>query len=243
MTSSGKNRKPARGGQGRRPAPRQSAVAPSKPFWDKRQRRPVPSDEDKRQEVEPSLPERKVWRAGTVLAPVPAVLVSCGGAQGYGPNLVTLAWAGTVNSEPPMLSVSIRPSRYSHEIISKTREFVVNLTTASLARATDWCGVRSGRDVDKFAACHLTAIPSTKVTAPTVAESPLSLECRVKDIIPLGSHDMFLADILAVTVREELLDKKGKFQLAKSGLLVYAHGEYFLLGRRLGSFGYSVKKK
>jgi len=243
MSTAGKNSKSSRRNAHAKPAAKPVQGVPPKMLGSKRQAYRQAQAEDRNRDYEDETPERRVWRAGTMLAPVPVVLVSCGGAEGYQPNLITLAWAGTVNSEPPMLSVSIRPSRYSHEIISKTREFVVNLTTAALARSTDWCGVRSGRDVDKFASCHLTAIPSTQVSAPTLAESPLSLECRVKDIIPLGSHDMFLADILAVTVREELLDKKGKFQLAKSGLLVYAHGEYFLLGRRLGSFGYSVKKK
>lgn len=177
MSTAGKNSKSSRRNAHAKPAAAKPVQGvPPKMLGSKRQAYRQAQAEDRNRDYEDETPERRVWRAGTMLAPVPVVLVSCGGAEGYQPNLITLAWAGTVNSEPPMLSVSIRPSRYSHEIISKTREFVVNLTTAALARSTDWCGVRSGREVDKFASCHLTAIPSMQVSAPTLAESPLSLE-------------------------------------------------------------------
>ena len=178
-----------------------------------------------------------------MLAPLPAVMVSCGGTEEYRPNIITLAWAGTVCSEPPMLSVSIRPSRHSYEIIKKTGEFVVNVTTAKLARATDWCGVKSGRDVDKFKECRLTPFKSVTVAAPGIAECPVNMECKVRRVVKLGSHDMFIAEITAVQVSEELLDKRGKLRLENAGLLAFSHGEYFVLGSRLGHFGYSVRKK
>ncbi len=183
------------------------------------------------------------WRPGTMLAPVPPVLVSCGGNGKFRPNIITVAWAGTVCSEPPMLSVSIRPQRYSHEIISATHEFVVNLTTAAMARAVDWCGVKSGRDVDKFEGAHLTPFPSEQIGAPGIAESPVNMECRVRKVLSLGSHDMFIAEIVAVHISEELLDRRGKLRLENAGLLAYSHGEYYSLGKRLGYFGYSVRKK
>lgn len=186
---------------------------------------------------------KKAWRAGTMLSPVPAVLVSCGGCEGYEPNIITLGWAGIICSEPPMLSVSIRPERYSHEIISKTREFVVNVTTEALAKATDWCGVKSGRDVDKFAEMHLTPLKSLNLRTPGIEESPVNMECRVKKVMKLGTHDMFIAEIVGVQISADLLDKNGKLRLDHAGLLAYAHGEYYALGRKLGYFGYSVKKK
>ena len=178
-----------------------------------------------------------------MLAPVPPVLLSCGGTEEFKPNIITVAWAGTVCSEPPMVSVSIRPQRFSHEIISATREFVLNLTTVSMAKAVDWCGVKSGRDVDKFEGAHLTPFPSEIVSAPGIAESPVNMECRVKKVLALGSHDMFIAEIVAVHVSQEFIDKRGKLRLEDAGLLAYAHGGYFALGRHLGFFGYSVKKK
>ncbi len=199
-----------------------------------------PSERDRRMRPELS---KGVWRPGTMLAPVPPVLVSCGGKGDYRPNIITVAWAGTVCSEPPMLSVSIRPQRYSHEIISATREFMVNLPTAALAKAVDWCGVKSGRDVDKFEGARLTPFNSDVVSAPGIMESPVNMECKVRKIIPLGSHDMFIAEIVAVHVTEMLIDKRGKLQLEDAGLLAYSHGEYYALGRRLGYFGYSVRKK
>lgn len=186
---------------------------------------------------------RENWRPGTMIYPVPAVLVSCGAsAEEY--NMLTVAWTGTICSEPAMCYISVRPERHSYEIIKRTGEFVINLTTSALARATDWCGVRSGRDYDKFKEMGLTPMASAKVAAPTIAESPVAIECRVKDIIPLGSHDMFLAEVVNVSVDETLINKEsGKLDLERARLLAYSHGEYFELGKALGHFGWSVRKK
>ncbi len=185
---------------------------------------------------------RENWRGGNMLYPVPAVMVSCA-RKNERPNIITIAWAGTVCSDPVMLSISVRKSRYSHAILKETGEFVVNLVTKDLVRAADYCGVKSGRDVDKFKECRLTAAPSKTVAAPTIAESPLSLECKVKQVMELGSHDMFLAEVTAVSVDDQYLDKNGKFHLNQTGLCAYSHGEYFELGKKIGKFGYSVKKK
>jgi len=186
---------------------------------------------------------RETWKGGNMLYPVPAVMVSCG-REGEKPNIITVAWAGTVCSDPAMLSISVRPERYSHDIIADTGEFAVNLVTEKLLRACDWCGVKSGRDVDKFREMGLTAAPASKLeSAPIIAESPVALECRVKQMIPLGSHDLFLAEILAVSIDGSYMDETGKFDLNKTGLVAYSHGEYFSLGEKLGSFGYSVRKK
>lgn len=185
---------------------------------------------------------REYWRGGNMLYPVPAVLVSCA-RRGEKPNLITVAWAGTVCSDPAMVSISVRRSRYSHGILKETGEFVINLVTAELVRAADFCGVKSGREMDKFKECRLSPLESKTVKAPSVAESPLSLECRVKQVIPLGSHDMFLAEVTAVSVDDRYLDKNGKFHLNDAHLCAYSHGEYFELGKKLGKFGYSVKKK
>ena len=182
-----------------------------------------------------------LWKPGTLLAPVPPALVSCGTLEK--PNLLTVAWTGIVNTNPAMTYVSVRPERYSHGLISETGEFVVNLTTAALVRAADFCGVRSGRGLDKFSACGLTPEASGKVSAPSVAECPLSLECVVRQVLPLGSHDMFLAEIVAVGVDPSLVDRAGKLHLGSVGLAAYAHGEYFALGKSLGTFGFSVRKK
>lgn len=181
------------------------------------------------------------WKPGTLLAPVPPVLVSCGTLEK--PNLFTVAWTGIVCSDPPQTYISVRKERYSYGLIKESGEFVVHLPTASLVRDIDFCGVRSGRDNDKIAATGLQLSPSFQVTPPTVDKSPLSLECRVSQIIPLGSHDLFLADIVAVGVEERLVDAKGKLHLEGCRLLGYAHGEYYELGQKLGSFGYSVRKK
>ena len=181
------------------------------------------------------------WRGGAMLAPVPPVLVSC--SDGEKDNLITVAWTGITNTIPPKTYVSIRPSRHSYGMIKESGEFVINLTTEALVRATDFCGVHTGRKIDKFERCRLHKEPATAVACPLLAESPLSLECRVTDVIPLGSHDMFLADIVAVNVDEGLLDVDGKLHLERAGLVAYAHGDYFALGRRLGSFGFSVAKK
>lgn len=177
-----------------------------------------------------------------MLYPVPAVMVSCA-RPGEKPNIITVAWAGTICSSPAMLSISVRPERYSYEIIKETGEFVVNLTTEQLVRATDYCGVKSGREVDKFHEMHLSAGKASKVDAPLIEESPVNLECRVKEILPLGTHHMFLAEVVAVDVDEQYLNEKGKFELNKAGLMVYSHGEYYGLGKKLGTFGYSVKRR
>ena len=184
---------------------------------------------------------RQVWKGSTLLNPEPPVLVSCGSPEK--PNLITVGWTGTICTQPPMLSISVRPERYSHHLIKESGEFVVNLPTESLVRAIDWCGVKSGRDVDKFAAMHLTAAPAAKVGTVLVEESPVNLECKVTQVIPLGSHDLFLAECVAVDVDERLLDESGKLCLNKAKLIVYSHGDYLALGRKLGSFGYSVRKK
>lgn len=181
------------------------------------------------------------WKGGALLAPVPPVLVTCGSMEK--PNVMTVGWTGILNTKPPKTYISVRPERYSHGIISESGEFVINLTTEKLVRATDFCGVRSGKTVDKFKMCNLHAQASANLACPSLAESPLSLECRVTDCIHLGSHDMFMADIVGITVDETLIDADGKLHLDKCGLLAYAHGEYFGLGKKLGSFGYSVRKK
>jgi flavin reductase (DIM6/NTAB) family NADH-FMN oxidoreductase RutF len=181
------------------------------------------------------------WKPGTLLSPVPPALVSCGTLER--PNLFTVAWTGIVCSDPPKAYISVRPERYSYDLIKNSGEFVINLPTAGLVRDIDFCGVRSGRDIDKIEATGLKISPSFQVAAPTVNKSPLSLECRVSQIIPLGSHDMFLADIVAVGVEEQLVDAKGKLHLEGCRLVGYAHGEYFELGQKLGSFGYSIRKK
>ena len=177
-----------------------------------------------------------------MLYPVPAVMVSCQ-RQGEKPNIITLAWAGTVCSDPAMVSISVRPERYSYDIIKETGEFVINLVTKDIVYATDYCGVKSGRDVDKFQEMKLTPLPSQHIQAPGISESPVNIECRVKEIIPLGSHDMFLAEVAGVTVDEAYMNENGKFELNQTGLVSYSHGEYFELGRKLGKFGYSVAKK
>ncbi|MBE6204887.1 MAG: flavin reductase family protein [Rikenellaceae bacterium] len=186
---------------------------------------------------------KQSWKPGTMIYPLPAVLVSCGESeQEY--NLFTVAWTGTVCTNPPMCYISVRPERHSYEIIKRTGEFVINLTTASLARATDWCGVRSGRDYDKFSEMGLRAEPAAVVKAPVVAESPVSIECRVRQVIELGSHDMFLADVVNVLVDEEYINPEtGKLELERAEIITYSHGEYFRLGEMIGHFGWSVRKK
>lgn len=178
-----------------------------------------------------------------MIYPLPAVLVSCGGdEQEY--NLFTVAWTGTVCTNPPMCYISVRPERHSYQIIKRTGEFVINLTTASLARATDWCGVRSGRDYDKFSQMGLKAERAAVVSAPVVAESPVAIECRVRQVIELGSHDMFLADVVNVLVDEEYINPDtGKLELERADMIAYSHGEYFTLGKMIGHFGWSVRKK
>ena len=181
------------------------------------------------------------WKGGALLAPLPPAIVTCGTLDK--PNALTVGWTGILNTHPPKTYVSIRPSRHSYNLIKESGEFVINLPTKDLVRAADFCGVRSGKDTDKFAVCGITSESSTEISAPSLAESPLSLECRVTDVIPLGTHDMFMADIVAVTVKEELISEDGKLHLDKSGLIAYAHGEYYELGKKLGFFGFSVQKK
>ncbi len=182
------------------------------------------------------------WQPGTQLAPVPAVLIGSGNAKGYSPNIFTAAWCGIVNSDPAMLSVSIRKERYSHTIISETGEFSCNVPVPAIARAVDYCGVVSGRKVDKFKACGLTMLDGEKISAPTVAECPITLECKVVEIKELGSHDLFLAEIVNVRVSAEFIDENGHFDFAREGLLAYCHGGYYNIGEKLGTFGFSVKK-
>ena len=184
---------------------------------------------------------KQLWKPGCLLAPVPAVLVTVRDKDGR-PNVMTAAWTGTVCSEPPMVSVSIRKERFTHGILMETGEFVLNLTNRKLVRATDYCGVRSGRDEDKFAACGLHPEDGRTVVAPSIAESPIALECKVEQVLKLGSHDMFLGRVTAVLVEPKLLDEKGRLALEKADLIAYSHGMYFELGKLLGTFGFSVKK-
>lgn len=182
------------------------------------------------------------WKPGTMIYPLPAVLVSCGTAERS--NLITVGWTGTVCTDPAMCYISVRPERYSYDIIKERMEFTINLTTEAMAKATDWCGVRSGRDYDKWAETGLTPEPGVTVGCPSVREAPVSIECRVRDIISLGSHDMFLAEVLAVLADGELLDpESGALRLDSAGLISYSHGQYFAQGAPLGRFGWSVKKK
>lgn len=187
--------------------------------------------------------EKLNWKPGNVLAPVPAVLVSCGGTQACKPNLITIAWTGSICSHPPMLSISVRPERYSHAIIQTTGEFVVNVPSLRQAKATDWCGMVSGRSVDKFKSTGLTPAPALKVQCPIVLECPLNIECRVQEELKLGSHTLFAAEVVAVQVTSSLLNPKGRLCLEKAGLLAFAHGQYFALGRIIGRFGFSVTKR
>ena len=184
---------------------------------------------------------KQTWKGSTLLNPEPPVLVSCGSMEAA--NLITIGWTGTICTQPSMVSISVRPERYSYQLIKDSGEFVINLPTRKLVRAVDWCGVKSGRDYDKFAEMKLTPLPASTVSCPILAESPVNLECQVTQVIPLGSHDLFLAKVTAVDVDEALLDEKGKLCLERADLIVYSHGKYFSLGKQLGTFGYSVRKK
>ncbi len=186
--------------------------------------------------------EKEIWKPGNMVYPLPAVMVSCA-RPGENPNIITVAWTGTICTNPAMVYISVRPERYSYDIIKETGEFVINLTTKQLARAVDYCGVRSGRDVDKFKEMKLTPKVAEHVCAPLIEESPVNIECKVTDIQELGSHHMFLAKVMAVHVDPGYMNEKGKFQLNKTGLLAYSHGEYLERGKMVGTFGYSVKKK
>ncbi|MDE6917752.1 MAG: flavin reductase family protein [Lachnospiraceae bacterium] len=182
------------------------------------------------------------FKPGNMLYPLPAVMVSVADRDGKS-NIFTVAWAGTVCTNPPMVGISVRPSRYSHHMIVETGEFVINLTTRALARATDYCGVRSGRDVDKWKETGLTPVQSDVVKAPCIAQSPVNIECRVTQTLQLGSHDLFIAQVAAVHADDQYMDAKGRFHLEQALPMVYSHGEYYDLGKKLGKFGYSVKKK
>lgn len=186
--------------------------------------------------------KKQEWRPGNMLYPLPAVLVSVADKEGRD-NLLTIAWAGTVCSDPACVSISVRKNRFSHHMIEETGEFVINLTTEELAYATDFCGVRSGKDMDKWEASHITRMPASHVKVPMVKESPVNIECKVISKTELGSHDMFVAEVVAVHADEAYMDEKGKFDLSKAHPLVYSHGTYFGLGKELGTFGWSVKKK
>lgn len=187
--------------------------------------------------------DKQSWKPGNVLAPVPVVLVSCGGIKEWKPNMITIAWTGSICSDPPMLSISIRPERHSCDIINATREFVVNVTTEKQAKAADWCGMVSGRKVNKFEHTKLTPAPALEVHCPIVLECPINIECQVRKSIKLGSHTMFVAEVIAVQVSSEFIDARGKFRLDKSNLLAFGLGEYFKMGPRIGKFGFSVQKR
>lgn len=184
---------------------------------------------------------KQFWKGSALLAPVPAALVSCGTVES--PNVLTIGWTGIVCTRPPMTYISVRPERFSHDIIKNSGEFVINLTTSAMVRQVDLCGVKSGKNTDKFALCGFHASPAVKVEAPMIEECPVSLECKVTESKLLGSHTMFLAEIVGIDVDEKYIDSKGKLNLQQCGLTAYAHGEYFALGRKLGDFGYSVRKK
>lgn len=185
---------------------------------------------------------KQSWKPGNMLYPLPVVMVSCN-RKGEKPNIVTVAWTGTICSDPAMVSISVRPERYSHDIIEETGEFVINLVTKDLTYATDYCGVRSGRDVDKFKEMNLTPLPSKIIDAVGIEESPVNIECKVVEVKKLGSHDMFIAEVVNVTVDDRYMDENNKFNLNDSDLVAYSHGEYFTLGEKIGTFGYSVRKK
>ncbi len=184
---------------------------------------------------------KETWKPGTLIYPVPAVMVSCGTVEGE-KNILTVAWVGTINTDPAMTYISVRKSRHSFELLQKTGEFVLNLSTEALAKACDYCGVKSGRDVDKFKEMNLTPHPATQVSAPLIYESPVNIECKVTEVVPLGSHHMFLAEVLAVNVSDEYFDETGKFHFNKSKPICYSHGQYYGLGEPLGKFGFSVEK-
>lgn len=185
---------------------------------------------------------KQFWKPGNMLYPVPAVMVSCQQGEEK-PNIITVAWASTSCSSPAMISISIRPERYSYHIIKESGEFVVNLVTEELVYAADYCGVRSGRDIDKFQQMKLTPLESKTVKAPGINESPVNIECKVIQVIPLGSHDLFMGEVTGVTIDDRYMDENGTFHLSNAGLAVYSHGEYYGLGEKLGKFGYSVAKK
>lgn len=184
---------------------------------------------------------RKIWKPGTFEYPLPAVMVSCGTMEKS--NIITVAWTGILNTNPAMVYISIRPIRHSYNLIKESREFVINLTNKQLAYATDWCGVRSGEKFDKFKEMKLHKEKAHFVKAPLIKESPVSIECKVKDIIKLGSHDMFVAEVLSIDADEKYIDEKGAFDISKCDLIAYANGGYYPLGKKIGKFGFSIKKR
>lgn len=185
---------------------------------------------------------RKYWKPGTIIYPLPAVMVSCGETQEEY-NIITIAWTGTINSDPPMCYISVRPGRHSYDIIKRTGEYVINLTTEKLAKATDWCGCRSGKKYNKWKEMNLTPAPAKIVKAPIIEESPVNIECVVKDIVELGTHHMFISDVVGVSIDDSYLNEDDAFSFAKANPLIYSHGHYFGMGERVGKFGWSVEKK
>lgn len=184
---------------------------------------------------------KQIWKPGTILYPVPVVMVSCGTMENS--NIITIAWTGTINTDPAMTYISVRPNRHSYNLIKESGEFVINVTTEELAFATDWCGVKSGKDFDKFKEMKLTRVMGKEVSCPLIKESPINIECKVKDIIDLGTHSMFLGQVVCVHADEQYMDEAGKFDFAASKPICYSHGEYYGLGKYKGKFGYSVQKK
>ena len=180
------------------------------------------------------------WKSGTFIYPIPAVMVSCGTMEKA--NIITVAWTGILNTNPATVYISVRPTRYSYQIIKEQKEFVINLTNKELVQATDWCGVKTGAKVDKFKEMHLHKEKAKFLSCPMIQESPVSIECRVKEIIPLGSHDMFLAEVLAINADEKYINDKGAFDISKCDLIAYANGNYYTLGKKLGKFGFSVQR-
>ena len=182
-----------------------------------------------------------IWKPGTFEYPIPAVMVSCGDMEQS--NIITVAWTGILNSNPAMVYISVRPTRYSYNIIKETKEFAINLTNKDLAYKADWCGVKSGKDVDKFKEMHLTKQKAKFIKCPLIKESPVSIECKVVDMKDLGSHTMFIAEVLSIDADEKYIDEKGAFDISKCDLIAYANGGYYPLGKKIGKFGYSVEKK
>ena len=184
---------------------------------------------------------RRIWKAGTFIYPLPAVMVSCGTMEKS--NIMTVAWTGIINTNPAMCYISVRPERYSYNLIKEQGEFVINLTNEKLAYATDWCGVKTGAKVDKFKEMHLTKEKAEFVKCPVIKESPVAIECKVKEIRELGSHHMFIAEVLSIDADEKYIDEKGAFDISKCNLIAYSNGHYYSLGRKIGRFGFSVQKK
>lgn len=183
---------------------------------------------------------KTTWKSGTFIYPLPAVMVSCGTMEKS--NIITVAWTGIINTNPATVYISVRPTRYSYQLLKEQKEFVINLTNKELVQATDWCGVKTGAKVDKFKEMHLHKEKAKFVSCPMIQESPVSIECKVKEIKPLGSHDMFLAEVLAINADEKYINEKGAFDISKCDLIAYANGHYYMLGKKLGRFGFSVQK-